>query len=174
MGNASRGGRPIDGKRTLRGGPPDCFRSSPSPLRFLFFGSFFSFSERKERTDLFPKEKERTEKTHSTSSGPVERESSTAMRFSGQRPSAVSLASSALIMLPESREEIVMAMLCSACSNRSSQPCGAGQDAAGGEITVPLQFCNAPVMDFAGPERVRWRQTAEAVNDSGKRRSENA
>ena len=30
------------------------------PLRFLFFGSFFSFSERKERTDLFPKEKERT------------------------------------------------------------------------------------------------------------------
>ena len=50
MGNASRGGRPIDGKRTLRGGPPDCFRSSPSPLRFLFFGSFFSFSERKERT----------------------------------------------------------------------------------------------------------------------------
>ena len=126
MGNASRGGRPIDGKRTLRGGPPDCFRSSPSPLRFLFFGSFFSFSERKERTDLFPKEKERTEKTHSTSSGPVERESSTAMRFSGQRPSAVSLASSALIMLPESREEIVMAMLCSACSNRSSQSCVGG------------------------------------------------
>ena len=32
------------------GGLPDCFRANPSPIRFLFFGSFFSFSERKERT----------------------------------------------------------------------------------------------------------------------------
>ena len=78
MGNASRGGRPIDGKRTLRGGLPESFRAnpsplrflfwgglpdglraSPSPIRFLFFGSFFSFPERKERTE---KRKERTEK----------------------------------------------------------------------------------------------------------------
>ena len=37
----------------------------PSPIRFLFFGSFFSFSERKERTEhpfSFPERKERTEK----------------------------------------------------------------------------------------------------------------
>ena len=73
MGNASRGGRPIDGKRTLRGGLPesfranpsplgflfwgglpDGFRSSPSPIGFLFFGSFFSFPERKERTEKQP------------------------------------------------------------------------------------------------------------------------
>ena len=32
------------------GGLPDCFRANPTPLRFLFFGSFFSFPERKERT----------------------------------------------------------------------------------------------------------------------------
>ena len=32
------------------GGPPDGLRAFPSALRFLFFGSFFSFSERKERT----------------------------------------------------------------------------------------------------------------------------
>ena len=46
------------------GGLPDGARSSPTPLRFLFFGSFFSFSERKERTEhpvSFPERKERTE-----------------------------------------------------------------------------------------------------------------
>ena len=36
---------------------PIVFRASPSPIRFLFFGSFFSFSERKERTDKKRKEK---------------------------------------------------------------------------------------------------------------------
>ena len=32
-------------------GTPAGFHSSPFPIRFLFFGSFFSFSERKERTE---------------------------------------------------------------------------------------------------------------------------
>ena len=41
-------------KAYVGSGPPDCFRSSPSPLRFLFFGSFFSFPERKERTGKNP------------------------------------------------------------------------------------------------------------------------
>ena len=38
------------------GGLPEGFRAIPSPIRFLFFGSFFSFPERKERTE---KEKKR-------------------------------------------------------------------------------------------------------------------
>ena len=32
------------------GGLPAGLRASPTPIRFLFFGSFFSFPERKERT----------------------------------------------------------------------------------------------------------------------------
>ena len=57
--------------RMMGGGLPDGLRASPSPLRFLFFGSFFSFSERKERTEIaplsFPERKERTEKQPSGS-----------------------------------------------------------------------------------------------------------
>ncbi|HIU93807.1 MAG TPA: hypothetical protein IAD24_01485 [Candidatus Aphodomorpha intestinavium] len=44
-------------------GPPDGLRANPTPLRFLFFGSFFSFPERKERTEhpvSFSERKERT------------------------------------------------------------------------------------------------------------------
>ena len=41
------------------GGPPDGARSSPSPIRFLFFGSFFSFPERKERTEKKEEQKKR-------------------------------------------------------------------------------------------------------------------
>ena len=61
-------------------------------------------------------------------SGPVERESSTAMRFSGARSSASSQAICALFMLPDRREEMAMAMHRSACSNSSSQACGVGQE----------------------------------------------
>ena len=35
-------------------GTPGGFHSSPFPIRFLFFGSFFSFPERKERTEKIP------------------------------------------------------------------------------------------------------------------------
>ena len=50
---------PNDGR-----GLSDGLHSSPTPIRFLFFGSFFSFPERKERTEhpvSFPERKERTE-----------------------------------------------------------------------------------------------------------------
>ena len=50
---------PPSGARKAGDGPPDGFRANPSPLRFLFFGSFFSFSERKERTGKKNRKKNR-------------------------------------------------------------------------------------------------------------------
>ena len=44
------GGLPNRRETDDRRGLPAGLRASPSPLRFLFFGSFFSFPERKERT----------------------------------------------------------------------------------------------------------------------------
>ena len=49
---------PMPPRAKPRCGPRAGLRSSPSPIRFLFFGSFFSFPERKERTE----KKGRTEK----------------------------------------------------------------------------------------------------------------
>ena len=50
------------------GGPPDGLRPNPTPLRFLFFGSFFSFPERKERTG---EESENSRRQSSASGAPV-------------------------------------------------------------------------------------------------------
>ena len=50
------------------GGLPEGFRAIPTPLRFLFFGSFFSFPERKERTE---KEKKRNVRADAPESGVI-------------------------------------------------------------------------------------------------------
>ena len=50
------------------GGLPDGLRPNPTPLRFLFFGSFFSFPERKERTG---EESENRRRQSSASGAPV-------------------------------------------------------------------------------------------------------
>ena len=67
-------------------------------------------------------------RTQRTSSGPVERESSTAIFLSGSASSAKSRAVRALFMLPESCDEMVMAMVRSAFSNCSSHAPGAGHE----------------------------------------------
>ena len=52
-------GCPIDGKRMMEEGCPIVCVHPPSPIRFLFFGSFFSFPERKERTEKKEEQKKR-------------------------------------------------------------------------------------------------------------------
>ena len=54
------GGQPNRRETDDRRGPPAGLRSSPSPLRFLFFGSFFFFGKRKERTEKIKGKKEST------------------------------------------------------------------------------------------------------------------
>ena len=54
--------------RKAGSGPPDGLRPNPTPLRFLFFGSFFSFPERKERTG---EESENSRRQSSASGAPV-------------------------------------------------------------------------------------------------------
>ncbi len=54
------GGLPNRRETDDRRGLPAGLRASPSPLRFLFFGSFFSFLERKERTEKIKGKKEST------------------------------------------------------------------------------------------------------------------